>query len=174
MFKATNILHRNIETVGKVMGWKQYPLIKTENGYYSTWENVDKYDIEEIFEKTGIQCKISKNKTLLVPEYTDFKSGMASNYLISINYSGEHLPRRYVVNNVTELQVVRMTYMHLLGCGILEEDSYSDMAEYYLEEYGEVISTIKMKSLIDEFSQSEDLVEFIFDCNTLKEIYSYD
>lgn len=99
---------------------------------------------------------------------------MASNYLVSISYSGEHLPRRYVVKNVTELQVLRMTYMHLIGFGVLEHDSYVDMAEYYLEKTGESITSIAKGSLTDEFSQSEDFIEFIFDCDTLKEIYSYE
>lgn len=99
---------------------------------------------------------------------------MTSNYLISINYSGGHLPIRYVVKNVTELQVLRMTYMHLMGFGVLEHDSYADMAEYYLEETGEAIYSIAKSSLIDEFSGSEDFVEFIFDCDALKEIYSYE
>ena len=99
---------------------------------------------------------------------------MRSNYLISIKYSGEHLPRRYVVKNVAELQVLRMTYMHLLGCGVLELEGYFDMAEYYLEETGQAISTILKSSLIDELSQSEDFVEFIFDCDKLEEIYSYE
>ncbi|MCK9470334.1 MAG: hypothetical protein M0Q88_01085 [Bacilli bacterium] len=99
---------------------------------------------------------------------------MTSNYLISIKYSGERSPIRYVVKNVTELQVLRMTYMHLLGFGVLEHDSYVDMAEYYLEETGEAIPNIAKRSLIAEFSDSEDFVEFIFDCDMLKEIYSYE
>lgn len=99
---------------------------------------------------------------------------MPSNYLISINYSGEHLPRRYVVKNVTKRQVLRMTYMHLSGFRFLGQSSYFDMAEHYLEGTGEAISSTEMDNLIDRFSQYEDFVEFIFDCNTLKEIYSYE
>lgn len=99
---------------------------------------------------------------------------MISNYFISIKYSGEHSPRRYIVKNVTELQILRMTYMHLLGYGVLEHDNYVDMADYYLEKTGEAITNIAKGSLIDEFSSSEDIIEFIFDCDRLKEIYSYD
>ncbi|MCK9470341.1 MAG: hypothetical protein M0Q88_01120 [Bacilli bacterium] len=124
MFKATTILHKHIETIAKAMEWEEYPFITTGSGYYFTWENVDEDDVEEIFEKTGIKCKLSNNRTLLVPEYKDFKSEKQKELLFKLEQYGNTMMMLDMIKKIKpeDLRTICKEMFSLLNKKIEEEE----------------------------------------------------
>ena len=88
MFEAKNPLHKNIEIVAKAMNWEDYPFITTGSECFFTWKDKTQKDVDEIFEKTGIQCRITNDGLLIVPEYTGFKSDREKELLLDLNQYG--------------------------------------------------------------------------------------
>lgn len=86
LFNSTNVLLKHIVTISHVMNWPTPPIF-TGTGYYFTWGDKTEEDVAEIFERTGIECKLAGN-TLMVPEYSDFKSEKQKKLLLDLSQYG--------------------------------------------------------------------------------------
>lgn len=97
-----------------------------------------------------------------------------ANYLVVMKYSGIHELVKYVLPGVqNDTDALKMVYLAYFGYGELAEDSLEEMVENYCAE-NEVVKFNKSKrAMIDEMESEEDIVEFIFNCDTLKTVYEY-
>ena len=88
MFEAKNPLHKNIEIIAKAMNWEDYPFITSGSECFFTWKNKTQKDVDEIYEKTGIKCRLTQTGLLMVPEYNNFKSEKEKQLLLDLNQNG--------------------------------------------------------------------------------------
>lgn len=94
------------------------------------------------------------------------------NYLISILFTGEDLGRRKLVQAKSDEELWEKLYLYMAGYGNLK-DSIESLKHNYEEEWGEEfdISVPAIKELI---YRNEDILEFIFDCDTLTMLWEFE